>query len=142
MKNFDNIVIKELDNISEAFPIMSQIYKMTLEEYNEQISEMVSKNDFKMIAAFSGGKIVGVAGYWVLRMIYCGRYMQVSSLIVDEKSRGAGIGKKLLDEIEKIGKKLECQKIILDSFTENKKSHSLYYRENFHIRGFHFMKDL
>ena len=38
--------------------------------------------------------------------------------------------------------KLNCEKIVLDSFTENKKSHTLYFKEDFHIRGFHFMKDL
>jgi hypothetical protein len=30
----------------------------------------------------------------------------------------------------------------LDSFIGNKKSHSLYFREGFFIRGFHFMKEL
>jgi GNAT superfamily N-acetyltransferase len=99
-------------------------------------------NDFKMIGAFLNNEIIGIAGYWVLRMLYCGRYIQVSSFIVDEKKRGFGIGKKILNEIEKIGKRLNCEKMVLDSFTENKKSHSLYFKEDFHIRGFHFMKDL
>jgi ribosomal protein S18 acetylase RimI-like enzyme len=75
-------------------------------------------------------------------MLYCGRYIQLSSFIVDEEKRGSGIGKKILREVEKIGKKLNCEKIILDSFTENKKSHALYYREDFYIRGLHFMKNL
>jgi RimJ/RimL family protein N-acetyltransferase len=126
-----------------AYPIVSQRYKeMSLENYKKQISEMIEMNDFKMIGAFSGDEIVGVCGYWVLRMLYCGRYIQLSSFIVDEEKRGAGIGKKILAEIDKIGKKLNCEQIVLDSFTENKKSHPLYFREGFHIRGFHFMKDL
>ncbi len=142
----DQIVIKELNTKAEmlqAYEIVKQRYQqMSAENFAEQISEMISMNDFKMIGAFLGDKIVGVTGYWVLRMLYCGRYIQLSSFIVDEEKRGLGIGKKLLQEIEKIGKKLNCEKVILDSFTENKKSHSLYYREGFHVRGFHFMKDL
>ncbi|MBP7709652.1 MAG: GNAT family N-acetyltransferase [Rickettsiales bacterium] len=142
----DQIVIKELNTKAEmlqAYEIVKQRYaNLVLENFEAQISEMISMNDFKMIGAFLGDKIVGVTGYWVLRMLYCGRYIQLSSFIVDEEKRGLGIGKKLLKEIEKIGKKLNCEKVILDSFTENKKSHSLYYREGFHVRGFHFMKDL
>ena len=142
----EQITIKELNTKEEmllAYPILRQRYQdMSLEKYSEQISEMIEMNDFKMIGAFLGGEILGVAGYWVLSMLYCGRYIQVSSFIVDGEKRGAGIGKKILAEIDEIGKKLNCEKVILDSFTENKKSHPLYYREGFYIRGFHFMKDL
>jgi RimJ/RimL family protein N-acetyltransferase len=142
----DQIVVKELNSAQEMFQtykIVSQRYKeMTRENFQSQILEMIEMNDFKMIGAFLGEEIVGVAGYWVLRMLYCGRYIQLSSFIVDEEKRGSGIGKKILREVEKIGKKLNCEKIILDSFTENKKSHALYYREDFYIRGLHFMKNL
>ncbi len=142
----DQIVIKELNSKEEmllAYEITKQRYsEMSLKNYEEQISEMIAQNNFKMIGAFLDGKIVGVTGYWTLRMLYCGRYLQLSSFIVDESKRGVGIGRKILAEIEKIGKNLNCEKIVLDSFTENKKSHALYYREDFYIRGFHFMKDL
>jgi GNAT superfamily N-acetyltransferase len=142
----EKIVIRELSGKEEmllAYKIISQRYEnMTQENYDFQISEMIEMNDFKMVGAFLDDKIVGVAGYWVLRMLYCGRYIQVSSLVVDEKVRSRGVGKEILHFVEKIGKKLNCEKMILDSYTENKKSHSLYYRENFYIRGFHFMKDL
>lgn len=142
----DQILVKNLESqedMLQAYEIVKQRYKnMTLESFVNQISEMIEMNDFKMIGAFLDDKLVGVCGYWVLRMLYCGRYIQLSSFIVDEEKRGEGIGKRILQEIEKIGKKLSCEKVILDSFTENKKSHALYYREGFYIRGFHFMKDL
>lgn len=142
----DQISVRKLDSKEEmlqAYKIVKQRYqKLSLESFDAQISEMITMNDFKMVGAFLGEEIVGVCGYWVLRMLYCGRYIQLSSFIVDEEKRGFGIGKKILREIEKIGKELNCEKIILDSFTENKKSHSLYYRDDFYIRGFHFMKDL
>ncbi len=140
------LAIKELNTREEmmkAYPIVKQRYLgLTLESYEKQIEEMIAMNDFKMIGAFLGDKIVGICGYWILRMLYCGRYIQLSSFIVDEEETGHGIGGKILGEIEKVGKKLNCEKMILDSFTENKKSHPLYFRQGFHIRGFHFMKDL
>ncbi len=126
-----------------AWPILAQRYKnLSKEKLSNQIDEMIVANDFKMVAAFLGDEIVGVAGYWVLLMLYCGRYIQVSSFIVDEQKRGLGIGRKILQRLEEVGRELGCEKMVLDSYTENKKSHSLYYRNDFHIRGFHFMKDL
>ena len=145
-KIVEEITIKELNNLDEmmlAYSIIKQRYReITLDDFQIQISEMIVMNDFKMIGAFLNDEIIGIAGYWVLRMLYCGLYIQVSSFIVDEEKRGFGIGKKILNEIEKIGKRLNCEKMVLDSFTENKKSHSLYFKEDFHICGFHFMKDL
>jgi RimJ/RimL family protein N-acetyltransferase len=142
----DKVVIKELgskEEMLQAYEITKQRYQeMSLENFEEQISEMIKFSDFKMIAAFVDEKIVGVTGYFIAHMLYCGRYIQLSSFIVDEEKRGFGIGKKILQEVEKIGKKQNCEKIVLDSHTENKKSHALYYRENFYIRGFHFMKNL
>jgi GNAT superfamily N-acetyltransferase len=140
------VSLKDLNTKEEmllAYPIIKQRYPhINLDAFDKQISEMIEMNDFKIIAAFLDEEIVGIAGYWILRMLYCGRYIQVSSFIVDEEKRGFGIGKKILQKIEKIGKELNCEKVVLDSYTENKKSHSLYFSENFHIRGFHFMKDL
>ncbi len=142
----DQITIKELgakEEILQAYTIAKQRYAgLTKESFEQQISEMIEMNDFKMIGAFLNDELVGITGYWILRMLYCGRYIQISSFIVDEEKRGLGIGKKLMRKIEEIGLKLSCEKIILDSYTENKKSHSLYYREGFYIRGFHFMRDL
>ena len=140
------VTVKNLDNreaMMLAWPILAQRYKnLTKEKLSNQIDEMIAANDFKMVAAFLGDEIVGVAGYWVLLMLYCGRYIQVSSFIVDEQKRGLGIGRKILQRLEEVGRELGCEKMVLDSYTENKKSHSLYYRNDFHIRGFHFMKDL
>jgi GNAT superfamily N-acetyltransferase len=142
----NQVTIKKLNTKADmllAYPIVRQRYQnMTLENYDAQISEMIAMNDFKMIGAFIGEEIVGVTGYWMLRMLYCGRYLQISSFIVDEEKRGAGIGKKILEAVEEIGKNLQCEKVVLESFVENKKSHPLYFREGFYIRGFHFMKDL
>ena len=142
----DKIVIKELTNFDEmlgAYDLISQMYdKMDFATFSSYIREMIDTNDFKMVAAFIGDRMIGVSGYWVFLMLYCGRYLQASNLVVDRNNRGLGIGKKILEYLEEKAKKLGCQKVVLDSYTENKKSHSLYFREGFYIRGFHFMKDL
>lgn len=146
MNQETTIIIKELNGLEAmmaAYPLINQMYdQMDFATYKSYIEEMIYVNNFKMFAAYSGEKMIGVSGYWVLLMLYCGRYLQASNIVVDKESRSLGIGKKIISHLEEKARKLNCQKLILDSYTENKKSHSLYFREGFHIRGFHFMKNL
>ncbi len=142
----DQITIKELDTREEmltGYELIHQMYQdMDYEEFSQLLNQMIEFDNYKIIAAFLDDEMVGVSGYWVAVMLYCGKYLQVSNLVVNEKHRGFGIGKKIMKALEEKAKDLNCKKIALDSYTENKKSHSIYFRENYHIRGFHFLKDL
>jgi GNAT superfamily N-acetyltransferase len=141
-----SLLITDLEtknSMIETFPLVNQIYKkMDYKAFELAIDEMILNNNYKMVAGFIDNKIVAVSGYWIARMLYCGRYLQASNLVVDENFRGRGIGKKILNYLENKACNLGCDRMVLDSYTENKKSHSLYFNEDFYIRGFHFMKDL
>ncbi len=141
-----DIVIKDLETknaMIEAFPLIHQMYKkMDYHAFETALDEMILHNNYKMVAVFIDDIMIAISGYWVARMLYCGRYLQACNLVVDENFRGRGVGKKILNYLESKARNLGCNKMVLDSYTENKKSHSLYFNENFYIRGFHFMKDL
>ncbi len=141
-----DIVIKDLETknmMMEAFPLIHQMYKkMDYKAFEGALDEMILNNNYKMVAGFHDEKMIAISGYWIARMLYCGRYLQASNLVVDENFRGNGVGKKILNYLESKARKLGCDKMVLDSYSENKKSHSLYFGEDFYIRGFHFMKDL
>ena len=141
-----SIEIKEFKTKEEVmlgFPIIHQLYsKMNKGEYEEHIDEMMAGNNYHMIGAYEGEELIGVASYWILRRFYCGRYIQIGNMVVDKNYRSKGIGAKLLKFVENKGRELGCEKYILDSYTENKKSHKLYFNEGFYVEGLHFMKDL
>lgn len=141
-----DLEFKELhrkDEMMQIFPLISQMYKnLSQDEFSLALEEMIASSGYKMAVAFLNGKIVAVSGFWIARMLYCGRYLQASNLVVDENFRSQGIGKKLLGYLEEISRNHQCSKFVLDSYTENKKSHPLYFECGFYIRGFHFMKDL
>jgi len=140
------ITIKNLSTKEEmlaAYPLVAQMYtKMSEEEFSAALDQMIKLNNYKMVAAFEGDKMVGVSGYWFAFMLYCRKYLQVSNLVVDKEIRSKGIGKQMMKFFEEKAKKEGCQKVVLDSYTENKKSHSLYFKGGYYIRGFHFIKDL
>lgn len=141
-----NLIIRDLNThkqMLQAHPLIAHLYpKINEKEFSKELKEMINYSNYKMIAGYFNDELIGVSGYLVSRMFYCGKFLQACNLVVLEQYRSFGIGKKLLQNLEQKAKKLNCDKLVLDSYTENKKSHSLYFGENFYIRGFHFMKNL
>jgi len=134
---------KTKKDMAQSYDLIAQIYEnLDFTEFETALDEMIARTKYQILAAFFEGKLVGLSGFWIARMLYCGRYLQASNLAVNKNYRNQGIGKKLLARLEQIAKEQNCQKFMLDSYTENKKSHSLYFESGFYIRGFHFMKDL
>jgi len=145
-REIPEIIIKKLNNRAEialTFPILIQHHQHINEvDFLKAVDEILAEENYQMIAAYINEEVVGIAGYWVLTRFYSGKYVQVGNMVVDEKRRNLGIGKKILDFIEVEGKRQGCQHFILDSRLDNKKSHDFYLREGFEVMGYHFMKDI
>lgn len=146
MSKIANIIIRKLSSKEEmlsALPIIIQHHKhIDQAAYAHYIDEILAEKNYQMIGAYIDDKLVAIAGYWVLTRFYSGKYIQVGNMVVDNNFRSQGAGKKMLQFIENEGKKQGCQHFILDSRSDNKKSHRFYFREGFTIMGFHFMKDI
>jgi ribosomal protein S18 acetylase RimI-like enzyme len=141
--SFSIKIFEKTEEMEVAFPLITQSHpNLKKTNYDNMLKEMIIYNRYKMLAGFFDGNLIAVAGYSIFMMLYCGRYMQVSNFVVDKKMRGCGIGNLLMNHLELMARELNCNKIVLDSYIENKKSHNLYYQQGFYIRGFHFMKDL
>ncbi len=141
-----SLIFKELDNLRDmikCLPILNQLYpKITQQEFEKATSEMIKRGDYKMLAVYDDQVMVAICGYYVSYMYYCGRYLQFCNLVVDKKQRNKGIGSQIISYLKSEAKNLGCDKVVLDSYIKNEKSHSLYYENGFYIRGFHFMHDL
>src|SRR5688572_10952975 len=91
-------IFTKKEDIMLGFPIINQFYdKMDVATYESYIDEMTAGNNYFMLAAFLGPKLVGVAGFWILTRFYCGRYVQIGNMVVDKQYRNSGVGKILLN---------------------------------------------
>ena len=66
----------------------------------------------------------------------------ITTLIVDERCRGMGLGKELVDALIKKSREYECKKIELDSGFHREETHKFYERLGFEKRAFLFSLDL
>jgi GNAT superfamily N-acetyltransferase len=140
-----NVILRELAFPSDAAMLFALIKQLnpdiTKNAYN-QILNSILPLGYRVLGAFKGNKLVGACGIWTASRFWCGKYIEVDNFVVDKNQRNAGIGKRLMDWVEEEAKHAKCQIIMADSYTHNTASHRFYFRENYIIKGFCFVKDI
>jgi len=103
---------------------------------------LTDHSHYRIIGAFSGKTLVGVASAWIATKIWCGRYLEIDNLVVAPSHRSMGIGRLLIQWLEGLAATEACNTVVLDSYTANCPAHRLYHRLGFEIWGFHFVKPI
>ena len=137
--------IVELRTISEMrrlFPLIRQLNPGMTEAVFKRYLPAMQKAGYRALAAIDGKEILGTTGFWVGTRFWCGPYVEVDNLVVAEKYRNCGVGKRLMEALEKEAKKRSSSILIADSYTHNAASHRFYFREGYIIKGFCFVKEL
>ena len=114
-------------------------------DYLQTVRRMERTDGFRLAASVEPGDsgiVRAVAGYRIIEMLYCGRILVVDDLVTDEAARSGGHGKRLLDWLRDEARALGCRQLHLDSGVWRPDAHRFYFREGFHILGFHFVADV
>jgi ribosomal protein S18 acetylase RimI-like enzyme len=80
----------------DAYPLIAQLRNVTNEVFLESI-KIQTLNGYELIGSFIDEKMAGVMGFRPVHTLARGFHLHIDDLVVDEKSRGLGIGKALLD---------------------------------------------
>ena len=113
------------------------------DDYFEMDLELINKQDGKIFLAIENDKIIGL----VLGVVNlndeidkltndCAKTGNVLELIVKNSSRGHGIGKLLLNEIETYFKNINCKRINIGVFGPNKSALNFYLKNDYTIRDY------
>jgi len=142
--NPESISVRELleDELALILPLIEKHnFKIPPKELQRRLQLMMT-HGYHCIAAFDAGRLVGVAGYWLGARFYCGEYMDVDNVVVDEALRSKGVGAKMMEWLEEKARSLGCKIVVLDSYVTFAGAHRFYFRQGYEILGFHFKKDL
>ena len=104
--------------------------------------ERVFAGGGRMLVAADGETVVGVAIWRVHENTFNGVQMYVDDLVTDESRRSRGVGRALLDALQKKARELGCESFTLDSGTHRQQAHKFYFREGMVVNAFHFDKKL
>lgn len=87
--------------------------------------------------------LVGFATFSVRDVIrYPKQIAELDELFVLEDYRKKGVGKLLMQEVEKKAKECECCRIFIESHYDHKAAHVFYESLGYTNNGYHFIKDL
>ena len=138
-----NIHIESIDpdKISQIIPLLQKInHKTPLEVLKTRVVEMANLSHYECVGLYLDNNLVGITGLWYSTRHYIGKTVEVDHVVIDEKYRDKGLGKKFLKWIYEYTQSKGCEAIELNTYSENRKSHKFYYNEGFGIFGFHFLK--
>lgn len=95
------------------------------------------------IIAYDGKKAVGYAAFAEKDFGYRkSKYVEIENMGVDPNYRSQGIGKKLIDEIEKRAKKNGATKLYVSAYFKNKRAISFYKSLGFYETGLELDKKI
>lgn len=135
--------IAEIDK--EKYNILTNEYR---EKYFEKTMNEVNKYEGKIFLAIENEKVIGLAiglinneeeNTYDFKAPKRGR---VTELVVSKECRSNGIGKQLLDKMEKYFKEAGCKGVLIDVFAYNENAQKFYYKNGYFNRNIEVMKKI
>ncbi len=129
--------------IAAAFPVM-RLLRPHLGDAGELIARVTRQRaeGYRLLAAWRGDAVVGLAGYRVQENLIHGRFLYVDDLVTAEASRRLGLGATLLDGAAAEGRRLGCRRLVLDTALDNVLAHRFYYRQGMLARALRFSREI
>ena len=139
-----NISTAETDqDIAATFDVMHQLRPdLARVDYVPLVRELMESDGFRIAFLRDDGAVRAVAGFRIMRMLYCGSILYVDDLVTDDGVRSRGHGKALLDWLKAEGRRVGCSEIQLISRVTREQAHRFYFREGLAIECFHFRSKL
>ena len=117
-------LIKELATFEKApDEVVVTIEEMEIDGFGEN-------SVFKFFVAEVDNKIVGISLYYIKYSTWKGKCVFLEDIIVTEQFRQFGIGKKLFDEVVKVSKELNVQRLEWQVLNWNEPAIKFYKKVN------------
>jgi ribosomal protein S18 acetylase RimI-like enzyme len=118
-------------------------YPSSEEEFRRRFERYSVVAGTHLIAAEEDGEVIGLAAMQVMPLIHrdlpVGR---ITAMVVRADRRGAGVGRRLEEELEAIARREGCGRIDLTSRHHREEAHAFYRSLGFEETSRRFVKDL
>ena len=132
--------VKSLINLLEQLWVGKSIDSVAV----KRIIEKGLSNGYQMyICATDNEKLIGYCSLTIKNNLWMlANLGNVDELVVDSEYRNRGIGKILMNEMEKIAKNHGCKRLELDSAFHRTSAHEFYEKLGFEKRAYLFSKEI
>ena len=111
-------------------------YKATGVDIEKRLAGMDASPDYAVfVAALPGGEIAGWVGVFVYRCVEADTRAEINGLVVDERMRSLGIGRRLMERAEEWAREKGCTAVGVRSQVMRERAHAFYERLGYkHIK--------
>lgn len=128
--------------VPEVLPVLRELRPHLTPESFAAVYEEGHPQGLRFLAAYDGDRCVGVAGWRIVASTSPLRQLYVDDLVTSSERRSGGVGKAILDELERRAREAGCSRLSLDSGVTRHDAHRFYLREHLVISSHHFAKQL
>jgi GNAT superfamily N-acetyltransferase len=126
-----------------VFPVLVELRPdLDFESFQEILTEGVPQGYRFTAALDDAGRCIGVAGWRIMAATGVRRRMYLDDLVAVSDVRGAGVGARMLEHLERRANDAGCTVLELDCAVFRHDAHRFYLREGYHIQAHHFRKNL
>ena len=127
----------ELKDLEQVFELLNELYENKIEYsiFVEKYKESLKNANFYEIVAVEDNKVVSVLISQIINRLAKKRnILFIDDLIVNEKYRNLGIGKKLIQDATDYAISKNCEAVELTSMISNINAHRFYENNGFKRR--------
>jgi PhnO protein len=127
---------------SQVYQLIAQLQQFAgvevVEEaaFTRQFRQALADPRFRAFVAEESGVVKGVITVWLRESLFHGgRVALIDELVIDENSRGQGIGSRLIDHVVAYCARLGCEEVEVSTEADNLAARGFYARHGFVERG-------
>lgn len=129
-----NVTIRNIavDDAAAVASLSQQLgYSMSITDTARQIAEILNSNNDVAYVAVTDNKVVGwIHTFYAIR-IESPSFCEIGGIVVDERQRGSGIGKILIDHIKPWCAGKKCNRLRVRSSVKRSDAHKFYLQAGF-----------
>ncbi len=93
---------------------------------------------YRLLAAWRGDQVMGVAGYRIQENLLYGRFLYVDDLVAVATARRQGLGGLLIEALREEAQRQDCSHLVLDTALGNALAQRFYFHQGLLPKGLHF----
>ena len=118
-------------------------YPTSGEEFERRLEAFSGVAGTHVIVVEDGGEVVGLAAMQVMPLVHRDLPVaRITAMVVRSDRRGAGLGRRLEDELERIARREGCGRMDLTSRHHRSEAHAFYRALGFEDTSLRFVKHL
>lgn len=142
----DDVIVREA-TVADApalAPLLGELgYAATVAQAAPRMRRMLARDDQKILIAESVDGALGVLALHVFPSLTYDRDIAlIMALVITERARGLGVGRKLVDRAEVMAKSLGASRLMVTTHNRRADAHAFYERLGFECTGRRYIRPI